>query len=186
MAMNNVLVVVFDGESQAREGYRTLKALRAAGSIVLRGDALVSKEPSGQVVVRDGPDLSPSEAAERLVTGNMMGLLGAVGTVVAAEVLDRVGGYLEPGQSAVVAEVQEEDETLADSRLEAVGGKVYRRAASSAVDDQIGRDVAKISARIARLGAECGRARREIIGEIGARADATKAALPKARDRAGE
>ncbi len=184
--MNNILVVVFDGEPQAREGYRVLRGLRDEGHIVLCGDALITKEPSGQVVARESPGLSPSETVERLATGNMVALLGAVGTVVAAEILDRVAGYLEPGQSAIVAEVQEEDCTLADSRLAAAGGTVYRRAATFAVDDQIRRDVAEIGARIARVGAEHERARGEVGDKLRARIDAVKAALPKAHDRAGE
>ncbi len=63
-----------------------------------------------------------------------------------------MAAYLEPGQAAVVAEVQEEDWTLTDSRLEAMGGKVYRRAATSAVDDQISRDLAAVRTDVARLG----------------------------------
>jgi hypothetical protein len=116
----------------------------------------------------------------------MLGLLGAVGALVAVEILDRVAGRLEPGQSAVVAEVQEKRCELTDSRLGAAGGTVYRRAASVAVDDQLRRDIGEIGSRIARLGAEHERARAEVSGKVHARIGAAKAELPKARDRAGE
>ncbi len=147
--MDNILVVLFDSKRQAYEGYWALKALHAEGNLTLYDAALVSKGSSGQVFVKQSSNPDPTPMVERAVAGSVVGLLGPVGTLVSAEVLGRVASRLEPGQAAVVAEVQEELETVTDSRLAAVGGRVSRRAAAVAVDDQIKRDFASIETNVA-------------------------------------
>ncbi len=86
----------------------------------------------------------------------------------------------------VIAEVQEESSALTDSQLEAAGGRVFRRAATFTVNEQIGRNVSAIRGDIARLDAEYERAKGEAKARLRARIDAAKAKLPKARDRARE
>ncbi len=148
--MDNVLVVVFDCKRRASDGYRVLEELDAEGSISLYDRALISKGSDGQVIVKESSDPGPTPSVERLVSGSVVSMLGPVGTVVSAEVLERVASRLEPGQAAVVAEVEEGLETLADSRLAAVGGRVFRRAAIVAADDQVRRDFAGIETSVAR------------------------------------
>ncbi len=145
--MDDILVVVFDSERQAYEGYSVLKELHAEGHIALYGVALVWRAANGQLFSDEGSEPSPTELVRRVLDGSLIGRLGPVGTAAAVGVVDRVGRNLGPGQAAVVAEVQEEDYTLADTRLEAVGGRVYRSAASLAVDDQIWRDLASMRRR---------------------------------------
>ena len=58
---------------------------------------------------------------------------------VGEDFVDDVRQELQPNKFAVVAEIQEDWTTPVDSRMEAIGGKVYRRALSEVkqtVDDE--------------------------------------------------
>jgi len=73
---------------------------------------------------------------------------------VGEDFIDDVRQELQPNKFAVVAEIQEDWTTPVDSRMEALGGKVYRRALSEVeqtVDDE---EIAAMKADLAQLKAE--------------------------------
>jgi uncharacterized membrane protein len=83
--MDKILVVIFDDENKAYEGSRTLQDLHNEGSITVYAKAVIAKDASGQVSVKQTDDEGPVGTAVGLLTGSLLGLLaGPVGFVVGA------------------------------------------------------------------------------------------------------
>jgi uncharacterized membrane protein len=201
---DKMIVVVFDNEKKAYEGSKALKDLHAEGSITLYASAVIAKDADGKVTVKQAADQGPLGTAVGLVTGSLIGLLGGpvgvaigayVGTVggvlydlakvgVSEDFLSEVGQQLHPGKVAVVAEVWEEWVMPVDTRMEAAGGVVFRRARGEVLDYQIERDAAALKAEIADLKAEYARADKEAKEKLQAKMSAAKAKLQATQDRA--
>jgi uncharacterized membrane protein len=195
--MDKVLVVIFDNESKAYEGSKTLQDLQNEGSINLYAKAVIARDSNGMVTVKQQGDMGPVGTAVGLLTGSLIGLLGgpagmivggAVGMYggliydvaelgVGQDFLDEVGKSLLPGKTAVVAEVWEEWTQPVNTRMEALGGIVYRRTRGEALDEIIEKDIEATQADLAELEAEYERETGEVKAEVQARIDATKAQL---------
>ncbi len=202
--MDKMLVAVFDNESKAYEGSRILKELDAEGSIAIFAIAVIGKDTNGNVTVKQAADEGPLGTAVGLFTGSLLGLLGGpvgfavgagVGTFggvlydlaqvgVSDEFLADVGQELQAGKSAVVAEIWEEWVMPVDTRIEAAGGVVLRRAREEVVDAQIARDAAALKAEVANLKAEHARAAKEHKAKLEAKIEAVKGKLRATQDRA--
>jgi uncharacterized membrane protein len=176
-----MLVVVFDTEKKAYEGKKALLELDGEGSIVAYAYAVVAKDADGKVTVRQSDDAGPLGSLIGTSLGSLIGLLGgpaglAIGTAVglaAGSTVDlsnaRVGGdfvddvskQLRPNKFAVVAEIQENWTTPVDTRMEAIGGVVFRRALSEVEDMVDDEDTAAMKADVAQLKAEHAQARAE-------------------------
>jgi uncharacterized membrane protein len=200
--MDKILVVIFDDENKAYEGSKTLQDLHNEGSITLYAQAVIAKDADGQVSVKQTDEPGPIGTAVGLLTGSLLGLLGGpVGFVVGASVgmfsglvydlanlgvgedfLYEVGQYLLPGKAAVVAEVWEEWVMPVDTRMQAVGGMVFRRMRGDILDAQIERDVTALNAEIAEMEAELDQAIGEAKVDIQTRIDAAKVKLQAMRD----
>ncbi|MGH9679011.1 MAG: hypothetical protein ACRD4Y_03600, partial [Candidatus Acidiferrales bacterium] len=89
-----------------------------------------------------------------------------------------------PGKCAVVADVSEEWVTPVDSRIEALGGVVFRSLKSTVEDDQRARDVAELKEDIAQLKAELAQARADRKAKLQAKIDALNAKLQEKLDQA--
>src|SRR5208283_4950071 len=105
---------------------------------------------NGTATVKQSNDQGPLGTLVGTSLGSLIGLLGGpVGLAIGASVglvggglldldnarigsdfIDDVSKQLAPGMFAVVAEIQEEWTTPVDLRMEAIGGKVFRRALS--------------------------------------------------------
>ena len=177
--MDRMLVVVFDAEKKAYEGKQALLQLDGEGSIVVYAYAVVAKDAGGTVTVRQSDDPGPLGSLVGTSLGSLIGLLGgpvglAVGAslgLVAGSTVDlsnaRVGGdfvddvskQLLPNRFAVVAEIQEDWTTPVDTRMEAIGGIVFRRALSDVQDMVDDEDTAAMQADIAQMKAEHAQAR---------------------------
>ncbi|MFI5167801.1 MAG: DUF1269 domain-containing protein [Thermoanaerobaculales bacterium] len=201
--MDKMLVTVFDNESKAYEGSRILKELDAEGSIGLYATAVVAKDDSGKVTVKQAADDGPLGTAAGLFAGSLLGLLGGpVGVAVGAGVgtlggavydLSRIGvnddflaeveQQLQPGKAAVVAEVWEEWVMPVDTRIEGAGGTVLRRAREEVVDAQLEREAAALKAEIAALKAEHARATKEHKAKLDAKIEAVKGKLHATQNR---
>jgi uncharacterized membrane protein len=200
--MDKILVVIFDDENKAYEGSRTLQDLHNEGSITLYDKAVIAKDASGTVSVKQADDDGPVGTAVGLLTGSLLGLLGGpVGVALGASVgmfggvlydlanlgvgedfLSEVGYYLLPGKAAVVAEVWEAWVLPVDTRMQAIGGVVFRRTRDAIVDAQIERDVTALKAEIAELKAELNQETGEAKANLQAKIDAAKAKLQAMRD----
>ena len=172
--MDRMLVVVFDTENKAYEGKKALSQLENEGSIVVYAYAVVVKDPHGTTTVKQTDDQGPLGTLVGTSLGSLIGLLGGpVGLAIGAgagllaggiadldnarvgeDFIDDIKQALKPNTFALVAEIQEDWTTPVDSRMEAIGGKVYRRALSEVtqmIDDE---NIAAMKADLAQMKAE--------------------------------
>jgi uncharacterized membrane protein len=200
--MDKILVVVFDSESKAYEGSLAFQELQNEGSINLYAKAVIAGDANGKVTVKQSSDMGPVGTAVGLLTGSLLGLLGGpVGVAVGATVgtsggllydmvelgvgedyLYEVGQSLLPGKAAVVAEVWEDWTLPVDTKMESLGGVVFRRTRTSILDEQVEQDVAALNADLDTLEAEFAQANTEAKKRLQVRIDATKAKLRAAQN----
>ena len=172
--MDRMLVVVFDTEPKAYEGKKALDQLDGEGSIVVYAYAVVGRNADGTTVVRQSDDPGPLGTLVGTSVGALIGLLGGpVGAAVGAaaglaaggtvdlnnarigeDFIDDVKQQLQPNKFVVVAEIQEDWTTPVDTRMEAIGGKVFRRALSEVEDTVNDEDTAAMKADMAQMQAE--------------------------------
>ncbi len=177
--MDRMLVVVFDNESKAYEGKKALLQLDGDGSITAYGYAVVAKNSDGATTVKQGDDVGPLGTLTGTALGSLIGLLGgpagvaigvAAGLTAGAAVdlnnarisddfIDDVTKVLLPNRVALIAEIEEDWTTPVDTRMEAIGGTVFRRALSDVEDTVDDEDVAAIKADMAQMKAELAQAR---------------------------
>jgi uncharacterized membrane protein len=152
--MDRMLVVVFDSESKAYEGQRALLELDGEGSISVYAHAVLAKKADGTTTIKQGSDSGPLGTLVGTSFGALIGVLGgpvgvAAGATAGAmsgsfvdidnsrvgyDFINDVSKKLSPNRVAVVAEVEEEWTTPVDTRMEKIGGTVFRRALSDVRD----------------------------------------------------
>ncbi len=189
--MERMLVVVFDNEKKAYDGSRALKELDSEGSISVYAEAVIEKNDDGKVVIKQIGEDFPISTFSGTAIGSLIGALGgpiglAVGAVggaiagsiwdmyragVNAEFLDDVSAKLTPGKWAIVSEISEEWVTPVDTRMEELGGTVFRIARRDVADEQDAREVAAIKADIAQLKAEQAKSLAEDKAKLQAKID---------------
>lgn len=194
--MNKMIVTIFSDEKSAYEGLTALAALHNEGSLTLNAAAVVAKDANGRVTVKQADDQGPAGTFFGLTIGAVLGLLGgpigmAVGATAGAvtgsiydlatlgvgeDFLNEVSMNLTPGKLAVVADADEEWVTPLDTRMETLGGVVFRRARGEFIDAQLEREIAAERAELAALKAEY----RQSVGEAKAK---VKAKLDAAQKR---
>lgn len=189
--MERMLVIVFDDESKAYKGSSALAQLDSEGSISIHAEAVIRKNADGTITVKQSGDEFPIRAVGGTAIGALIGVLGGpiglgigvaagavAGTVlevdrsgVNAEFLDDVSAKLAPGKWAVVSDISEEWVTPVDTRMEALGGTVFRTARHDVRQEKDDRDVAAIKADIAQLKAEQAQSRTEHKAKLQAKID---------------
>jgi len=195
--MEEMLVVVFDNEAKAYEGARSLNQLDNEGSITIHAESVIKKNADGTVSVLRTDGEFPVRTIGGTAIGALIGALGgpvgfgigAVAGSFAGMMVDLyaagvntdfgsdVAAALTPGKCGVVADVSEEWVTPVDTRMEAVGGVVFRSLKSAIEDDLRARDVAELKQEIAQLKAEHAQAQAERKAKIQARIDSLNAKL---------
>ena len=159
--MSKFVVAVFDDEKSAYNGSRALEQLDIEGSVAVYSAAVVSKDSEGTVQVEDAADEGPIGTATGMLMGSLIGAFGgpaglAVGAAAGAlggwmadlynvgvdgEFLNDVSRVLTPGKYALIAEVAEGWTAPLDTRMEELGGTVFRRWRIDVEDEQIERDI---------------------------------------------
>ena len=172
--MDRMLVVVFENESKANEGLKVLEELDLHGSITVYTHAVVLKRPDGTIDLGQCDDRGPSGLIRGIAIGGFLGALGgpvaaglgaAAGFVAGAAVdlknarvdddfIDDVAKALAPNKAAVVAEIEESSTEGVDTRMEAVGGTVFRRPLSEVKHTIHDEHIAAIKADLAQMKAE--------------------------------
>jgi len=172
--MDRMLVVVFDTEKKAYEGKKALHQLEDEGSIAVYAYAVVGRNADGTTTVKQSDDPGPLGTLVGTSVGALIGLLGGpIGVAIGASAGLAVGGTVDvdnarigedfiddvrqqllPSRFAVVADIQEDWTTPVDTRMEAIGGTVYRRALSEVKDTADDEDVAAMKADLAQMKAE--------------------------------
>jgi len=205
--MDRMLVVVFDNESKAYEGKNALQKLDGEGSISVYAYAVLAKNSDGTATVKQGDDVGPIGTLLGTSFGTLIGVLGgpagmAVGAaagMAAGSTLDlnnvRVGSdfiedvqkKLAPGKAALIAEIEEDWTTPVDTRMEAIGGIVFRRALSEVSQTANEEDIAAMKADLAQMKAEHAKAQadrkaklQDKINQLDSR---IQAQLQRAKDR---
>jgi len=179
--MDRMLVVVFDNESKAYEGKEALQQLDAEGNINIYAYSVVVKGADGKATIKQDDDAGPLGTLVGTSLGSLIGLLGgpaglAVGTAagalsgatidlnnarIGADFVDDVNKTLSPNRVALVAEIEEEWTTPVDTRMEAIGGKVFRRGLSDVSDTVNKEEVDAMKADLAKIKEEHSKARAE-------------------------
>ena len=200
--MDKVVAVVFNDEKQAYEGLRAFRDLHSDGSITLYSGAVVAKDASGTVSVREGGEV-PEGTFFGLLTGSLVDLLGgpigvavgaSTGTMlgaafdltragIAGDFLEEVSEYLLPGKTAVIAEVDEDWQAPIDSGMEALGGQVFRHNRIDIEDAYDERQIAAYNEELIALEAERQKASAERKAKIEARIEATRQKLRAKQDQ---
>jgi uncharacterized membrane protein len=205
--MDRMLVVVFDNESKAYEGKKALLQLDSEGSISVYAYAVLAKHADGTATVKQGDDAGPIGTLVGTSLGRLIGLLGGpAGVVIGAaagfaaggavdidnarvgeDFIDDVTKILSPTKVAVVAEIEEDWTTPVDTRMESIGGSVFRRALSDVQDTADDEDIAAMKADLAQLRAEHAKARADRQGKLKEKINQLdskiQAQLQKAKDR---
>ena len=202
--MDKMLVVVFPSEKSAYEARNALSALDQEGSIALYAAAVIGKDAAGKVSVKQEADRGPVGTTVGLLTGTLVGLVGgpagvAIGAAAGAygggmfdlvrvgigtDFVDEVASSLKPGKVAVIAEIDEDWVTPVDSRMDALGGEVFRRARTAVVDDQLSAEQDALNEEITDLKAEASRAHGEAKAKVQKRLDAASARFAGLQSRA--
>jgi uncharacterized membrane protein len=172
--MNRMLVVVFDNEVKAYEGKKALLQLDNEGSISIYSYAVLAKHADGTATVKQGDDSGPIGTLLGTSFGSLIGLLGgpaglaigaATGVIAGSAVdlnnarigddfIDDVTKVLTRNKLAVVAEIEEDWTTPVDTRMEAIGGTVFRRALSDVKHTIHDENVTAMKADLAQMKAE--------------------------------
>ena len=123
-------------------------------------------------------------AAAGLAAGGMVDIDNAR---VGEDFIDDVTKILTPNKVAVVAEIEEDWTTPVDTRMESIGGSVFRRALSDVQDTADDEDIAAMKADLAQLRAEHAEARADRQGKLKEKINQLdskiQAQLQKAKDR---
>jgi uncharacterized membrane protein len=172
--MERLLAVVFNDEGKAYEGLRAINQLDAEGSITAYAAQVIKKEPDGRISAKQTDGNFPLQTAKGLVLGSLIGLLGGpvgvgVGALVGAsagtigdlniadvnlDFVQEVADALTPGLHALIVDANEEWVTPVDTRMEALGGVVFRTGRQHFEAEQRAKEVTALKTEIADLKAE--------------------------------
>ncbi len=201
--MSKYIVVVFNDEKSAYKGALALQELDNDASIALYEGAIVAKDKDGKVRLLDAEEEGPIGfltgmllggligviggpvgMAVGATTGSMAGLMGdAVRTGVNDDFLGEVMETLTPGTFALVAEITENWTMPLDSRMEALGGTVFRTWRIDVEDEQIERDIEANRRELQELKEEWNQAVGDAKEKLQAKIQATEAKLQTLDDR---
>lgn len=179
--MERMVVVVFDNETKAYEGKSALRQLQQEGSITIYADAIVTKNADGSISAKQYEDFTPVGTLVGTGLGSLIGLLGGpAGVVIGAasgltlgamsdfdnarvgvDFVADVTKSLTTGKVAVVAEIEEAWTTPVDTRMEALGASVFRRALWEVQEQVHEQHVAAMKADVAQFKDEIKKAQAE-------------------------
>jgi len=202
--MDKLLAVVFNDEKTAYEGARALTALDGENSIGIYATAVITKSADGTVSTKRVDGEFPIRTFTGTAVGGLIGLLGgpvglgvgaAAGTVaglvgdvyvsgVDADFLSDVSKALTPGKCAVIADIAEDWVTPVDTRMEALGGVVYRTTKTAVDDERHAREVAATRAELDQLKAEHAKASSDRKAKLQAKVDQLRERLAKKIEQA--
>ncbi|HUJ12608.1 MAG TPA: DUF1269 domain-containing protein [Thermoanaerobaculia bacterium] len=201
--MDRMLVVVFDNEKKASEGYAALQKLDTDGAVIKYASAVVLKHADGTVSVKNEDIAPPLATITGTILGTFIGLLGGpMAPVIGASAGLALGGFLDidnarvgedfvedvsrtltPNKVALVAEVNEGETKFVDERMEALGGIVIRRALSQVHKTVNKEKIAAMKADMASFKAEMKEASAERRKRLQAKIDILDAKIHARQER---
>jgi uncharacterized membrane protein len=164
--MNTMLMTIFSTTSQALKGVMDLKDLHRAGEIKLYTTAVIAKDASGTISVKQAAEREWEHMVYGLLIGILLGMWGgpiglviggAIGSLagltldlakagISADFLEEASRSLAPGKAALLAELDETLEAYVDGKLVKLEGRMYRRPRSEFVDNQLMDELDRIEA----------------------------------------
>ncbi len=204
--MERMLVVVFDSETKAYEGRSALLQLEREGSLTAYAGAVVVKNADGTASVKQFDDVGPAGSLVGTSVGSLIGLLGgpaglAIGAAsglalgalfdldnarVGVDFVDEVSKSLKATKVALIAEIEEDWTAPVDTRMEALGGTILRRALSDVEEDIREKDIAAMKADLAQLKDEISKARADRRAKLQSRIDQLQARIDAQQEKAKE
>jgi uncharacterized membrane protein len=154
--VDSVVVVGFNENSQAYEGFSLLKSLSDQQQISARSAAVVERDQTGALQIKDSFD---AETGVPTAGGGFMGmllgviggpvgmLLGLTGGALAGgsfelrrddeqdEALARLNAAINPGHTVLVAQVNEPTTDVLDKAMGDLGGTVIRRSEADVLSE---------------------------------------------------
>jgi uncharacterized membrane protein len=144
---DELLVIVFAGETRAGEVLQVVQRLHEQHIVDLHNTAIVVRNAKGQIAIHETNDFTPGQGVVAgglvgglvgMLTGNLArdALLGAGAGYVASRVLDlgfsddflrQIGEAMIPGSSALVLAIEFERVDEAIRALEPYRGKILRQ-----------------------------------------------------------
>jgi uncharacterized membrane protein len=161
-----MLTAIFNTMPQALKGVVALRDLDRAGEIKLYTTAVITKDASGTISIKQAAERQWKYMVYGLLIGILLGTFGgpfglAIGgligglagsildlakTAVSADLLAEASRSLAPGKTALLAELDETWEAPVDQKLMKLGGRVYRQARSEFLEDQMMDELDRIDA----------------------------------------
>jgi uncharacterized membrane protein len=198
--MSKFVFIVFPNESKAYDGVRALRELHGEGSLTVYAAAVITKERSGNISVKQAEDQGPLGTAVGGLVGGLVGLAagpagaaiglgsgalaGAMADLLNAGVqvdfLEAAADKLTPGRAAVIAEVMEDWDTPLDTRMGPLGGVVIRELRTDFSDAQMEMSMREWQAELTSLQADWDRAAEDQRARLRARIDEAQARLKEA------
>ncbi|HEX2832662.1 MAG TPA: DUF1269 domain-containing protein [Thermoanaerobaculia bacterium] len=195
--MERILTVVFDNETEACEGMSVLRQLQREGEITVYADAVIAKLADGSVSVKQSDEPAPLGTILGTTVGGLIGLLAgplgmAAGAVsgltfggifdiaklsISADFVEDVSKSLTANKVAVVAEIDEQWTTPIDTRMEALGGTVFRRAVWQVRDEILDQDIAAMTRDLAQFKQELADARADRRAKLQQKIDQLQAKI---------
>jgi uncharacterized membrane protein len=140
--MHRVVVTVFDSETEAEAGKNKLLELDTEGSIGTYGYAVIAKKADGTVVLKEVDRHGTLSPFANSLLASLCDLAYPADESAATQAGDSAADsnkakraenfirdvmeVLLPNRVAIVAEVEEEWTPVLDTRMEAIGGVVFR------------------------------------------------------------
>jgi uncharacterized membrane protein len=196
--VDSVVVVGFDDNSKAYEGLTVLKSLSDQQQLTTRSAAVVERDQSGTLKVKDSFDADSGVAT---AGGGFMGmflgviggpvgmLLGLTGGALAGgsfemrradeqdEVLSQLNAAINPGHTVLVAQVNEPAIEVLDKAMGHLGGTVVRRSEADVLTELDAADDAAEAAQAAARKAVWDKKKAEVTEKREDRIAALKAKL---------
>lgn len=155
--MTNLIIASFNEEAEAIEASHKFNELETIGDITIYEMTLIQKPAQGEAVVLQADDATAglrtlSGAAIGGLIGTLAGPVGAIigmftGTLTGAVLEEdhygftedfqaKAAGQLQPGSTAIIAEIDEDNEIFVDSSLTPLGATVIRTDVNYEYDEQ--------------------------------------------------
>src|SRR5271165_2077578 len=100
--MNKILVAAFDREAAAFEGLSALKDLHRDGDLSLYSSAVIVKDKSGKIEIKQAAESGSVGTAVGLLTGSLIGIVGGpAGMAVGASLGGLAGAVFDLDKSGV-------------------------------------------------------------------------------------
>jgi uncharacterized membrane protein len=144
--MTNLLIASFQQEAEAIEASHKLNDLETMGDITVYEMVVIKKNAAGETVVLQADTDEGTRTISGMAIGALIGsLAGPVGFVAGIftgtlagmaaeedhygfteEVTSKLAAQLQPGETAVLAEIDEDDEVFVDGTLKPLGATLTR------------------------------------------------------------